>query len=232
MATGAGSAARAAWARLAGLDALERFQVVVDPRSPLGRPGWIAILVVDGTVTVAVPTEDLRAAVTRSLRAVAPEDATRPEVVRPLLPPTTDVLGPATLSYPAPGYEPADAGGEPVDGPELRAFLAGIPAADLEESGFGDDAMAGVHGSRTPTGELAAVCGHRRWPNGVAHLSVVTAPAHRRQGHGRAAAGGALRAALDAGLLPQWRARVPASQALAADLGLVRLGAQLGLAPA
>jgi RimJ/RimL family protein N-acetyltransferase len=226
------TAARAAWARLVGLDALEPLAVLVDPRSPMCRAGWIGILALDRTITVAVPTDDLREPVRSALAAVGPDDVTRPDVVRPLLPPTRSVLGPATLSYPPTGFSLDRSEATLVAADELLDFLATIALDDLDESGFVADDMDAVHGSRTASGELAAVCGYRRWPNGVAHLGIVTSPDHRRHGHARRAASATLRSALDSGLLPQWRARVPASQALAADLGLVVLGAQLGFEPA
>ena len=75
------------------------------------------------------------------------------------------------------------------------------------------------------------MCGYRRWPNDVAHLSVLAHPGHRREGHARRAAAAAIRRAIDDQLLPQWRARSPASRALARRLGLVELGAQLSLEP-
>jgi RimJ/RimL family protein N-acetyltransferase len=229
--TTAGEAPRAAWARLVGLDTLARLAVIVDPRSPICRTGWIGILALDDTVTVAVPTEALRDPVRSALAGVTPTDAARPDVVGPLLSPTRSVLGPATLSYPPLGFVPDRSSASPVPTDELRAFLATMPSDDLEESGFVADDMEAVHGSRTEHGAIASVCGYRRWPNGVAHLGILTSPDHRRRGHARQAATAALRAAIDDGLLPQWRARVAESQALAAKLGLVPLGAQLGFEP-
>ena len=223
---------RAAWARLIGLEALTALTVFVDPRSPMCRSGWIGILALDGTVTVAVPTEELREPVRLGLSGVAPSDATRPDVVRPLLPPMRSVLGPATLSYPPTQLSLHPSAASRIAAVELRDFLTTIPPEDVEESGLVAGDMEAVHGSRTSEGELASVCGYRRWPNGVAHLGILTSPDHRREGHAREAASATLAAAVEDGLLPQWRARVPASQALAADLGLVAMGAQLGFEPA
>jgi hypothetical protein len=227
-----GTPARRAWARLAGLDELRELQVVVDPASPLGRAGWIAILGLDGTVTAAVPRPELKEPVEAALAGLTADDATRPELVRPRLPATGDVLGPAWLSYPPPGYVPPALDGDvrPASPDDLASLFARVPRDDLLESSM-DELPDPVFASRTPDGEVAAACGYRTWPNGVAHISVLTDPAHRRRGHARRAAHPALTHALDAGLLPQWRARPLASQALAARLGLVRLGAQLGFQP-
>jgi len=61
---------------------------------------------------------------------------------------------------------------------------------------------------------------------------LVQASAGVADGHARRAAAAATRQAITENLLPQWRARPPASQALARSLGLIELGAQLSLQPA
>jgi hypothetical protein len=118
-----------------------------------------------------------------------------------------------------------------VSGSEVRSLFQAAPPDELDESGL-LTVTSPIFGSRSPTGALAAACGYRRWPNEVAHLCVLTHPAHRREGHGRRAAIGAIRRAIDDQLLPQWRARPRASQELARSLGLTEVGAQLSLRPA
>jgi GNAT superfamily N-acetyltransferase len=227
-----GAAARRAWARLAGLDELESMRVVVGATPPFGRPGWIAILALDGTVTAAVPRPELVEPVAAALRGVEPREATTVGVVRPLLPPTRGVLGPAGLFYPPAGFEPGRATGvDLVAAADVRSLFGVVAPDELDESGLAE-VTEPVVVSRVAGGEIAAACGYRVWPNGVAHLSVLADPRHRRQGHARRAATAAIARALDAGLLPQWRARVAASQALARSLGLVEMGGQLGLEPA
>lgn len=230
--TADGEPARRVWARLAGLDELRGLQVVVDPASGLGRAGWIAILALDGTVTASVPRAELREPVEIALAGLTLDDAIRPAVVRPRLPPTAAVLGPAWLSYPPHDFAPGEGSDhpDPLSPAELAAFLARAPRDEVLESSM-DDPLDHLFASRTATGALAAVCGYRRWANGVAHLSVLTDPTHRREGHGRRAATPAIRHAIGAGLLPQWRARPAASKALARRLGLVEMGAQLGFQP-
>lgn len=105
-----------------------------------------------------------------------------------------------------------------------------VPPDDLDESGLAE-VTDPVVVARAADGEIAAACGYRVWPNGVAHLSVLADPRHRRQGHARRAATAAIARALDERLLPQWRARPRASRALGWALGLVEMGAQLGLEP-
>jgi GNAT superfamily N-acetyltransferase len=227
-----GAAARRAWARLAGLDELEGVRVVVGATPPFGRPGWIAILALDGTVTAAVPRPELVDPVAAALAGLDPREAITPGIVRPRLPPTPAVLGPAALFYPPAGFGPGEATRiEVIAAADISSLFPVVPPDDLEESGLAE-VTAPVVVVRAAGGEIAAACGFRVWPNGVAHLSVLADPRHRRQGYARRAATAAIARALDGGLLPQWRARRPASQALARGLGLVEMGGQLGLEPA
>jgi hypothetical protein len=228
---GAG-AARRAWARLAGLAEIDGLQVVVDASSPLGRRGWIGILALDGTVTACVPRPALVRPVAAALGGLTSREATDPDVVGARLPPTRAVLGPAALFYPPAGFAAADVPGvEQVPTGDARELFRVVAADELDESGL-LEVTGPLFASRAAGGGLAAVCGYRRWPNQVAHLSVLAHPGHRREGHARRAAAAAIRRAVDEGLLPQWRARPAASQGLARRLGLVELGAQLSLEPA
>ena len=211
---------------------LEGIQVVVDAESPLARRGWIGILALAGTVTACVPRPELRAPVVAALATLEWDDVTSPEIVTARLPPTRGRLGPAALFHPPAGFRVDDARTveeAPVD--EVRSLFEEMPADELDESGL-LEAKGTLFVSRSSTGAVAAACAYRRWPNDVAHLGVVTHPAHRRQGHGRLVATGALHRAIEEGLLPQWRARPLASQALARSLGLEQMGAQLSLEPA
>ena len=211
---------------------MEGVQVVVDAASPLGRRGWIGILVIGTTVTASVPRADLERPVAEALAGLTGTDATNPDVVVPRLPPTRAMIGPAALFYPPHGFSvPELAGVDEVTRSEVEAWLEAASQDDLEESGV-DELSGTVFGSRTASGELGAVCGYRHWPNDVAHLSVLASPRHRRQGHGQRAALAAIKRAMEEELLPQWRARPLASQALARSIGLIQVGAQLGLEPA
>lgn len=80
--------------------------------------------------------------------------------------------------------------------------------------------------------EAVAVAGYQRWHGSVAHLGVAARPSRRRHGFALAAATGAVCAAIDAGLVAQWRTRIgnEASLRLAERLGFTRLGSQAAVA--
>jgi len=223
--------AKQAWASLAGVAGIDGTQVMVDATSPLCPRGWIGILSLGDGVLAAVPRDDLREMLVEALDGLAAAEATDPAVVLERLPPVAEVMGPAVLFYAdeSRGLElPADV--REVERAELDALFGSVPQDDLDESGL-TEISSPVFGARTADGDLAAACAYRHWPNGVAHLCVLTSGAHRRQGHGRAVATAAIRRAHEERLLPQWRARPPASRALARSLGLTEVGAQLNLRP-
>ena len=160
------------------------------------------------------------------------QEATRPDVVVPALPPTCATLGPAALFYPPERLSLVEVEGVvELTAEELARLFEAVTPDELDESGM-VRITSSAFGSRSAGGSLAAACGYRLWPNHVAHLAVLTHPGHRRQGHGRRAAAAAIQRAVEEELLPQWRARPAASQALALSLGLTQLGAQFSLEPA
>jgi GNAT acetyltransferase len=231
MATG-GDAARRAWAHLIGLPALAGVQVLVDRDSPLGRRGWIAILALDGSVTACVPRPDLVRPVAAGLADLTPREATSPDIVRARLPVSRAVLGPAALFYPPAGFKAHwRSGVEEACRGDVEDLITSASPDELDESGV-HEITGPLFISRASTGDVAAACGYRCWPNHVAHLSVLTHSTHRREGHARRAAETAISHAIAEHLLPQWRARPEGSRALARRLGLVELGAQLSLEPA
>lgn len=85
------------------------------------------------------------------------------------------------------------------------------------------DAVRGGHG------RVVAAAGYRAWPGRAAHVGVLTAPEARGRGLARVTGSAAVAHALAAGLLPQWRARLPASRRVAAALGFEELGFQLSI---
>lgn len=227
-----GTAALAAWAELLGLERLVGVQVIVSQDSPLCRYGWIGILGLKGTITAAVPDPDLVGVLAEALGGLSAEEAVQLEVIEPRLPATRSVVGPAHLFYPP--FEHVGINAAPVgelSRDDLNEVVGAVTPDELDESGL-LEVSGPLFGSWTPAGDLAAVSGYSRWPNGVAHLSVLTGRAHRRQGHARFASSLAILHAAHLGLLPQWRARPPGSQALAHSLGLIHHGAQLNLEPA
>lgn len=76
---------------------------------------------------------------------------------------------------------------------------------------------------------LAAVAMVEDWFGLVGHIGVLTRADRRRTGLATAVAGAAARAALDRGLVPQWRARLgnDGSQRVAHRLGFETIGVQL-----
>jgi GNAT acetyltransferase len=77
--------------------------------------------------------------------------------------------------------------------------------------------------------EIVSVCGYRVWVGALAHLSVLTHPDARNRGFAKSVGGASAAHAPANGLVPQWRARPKASQAVGRSLGFQALGAQLSL---
>jgi GNAT superfamily N-acetyltransferase len=215
--------------------------VVVSPAARLCPPGWCGIVVLGESAIATVPTAALKPLLEYALHLLPAPDMTDPHRLRAVLP-LSELLGPAALAYledPAPpgaaGHraipahpgeaEPPGAVVEvPRDDPGLAAFLAAVPPDDAGESGLAElTSAAFVTGHE---GEVTAAAGWRLWPTGVAHLGVLTDPAHRGRGLARAVAARATADALAAGLLPQWRARPLASRRVARALGFRELGSQ------
>ena len=214
--------------------------VAVAPGSALAPRHWVGIVELRGAAVATVPDEAQRDLVTRALsRPGAPR--TDPEAVRALLP-VAEVLGPATLAYAsAATFRPAPLPGRartlPVEDPRVTALLDRVRPEEAGESALAEiDSPAFVITAATGAGEahrndppVLAAAGYARWPGRVAHLSVLTEPERRGRGLARGVAGAAVAHALARGLLPQWRARPPASRAVARAVGCHELGAQLSL---
>ncbi|HEY1488439.1 MAG TPA: GNAT family N-acetyltransferase, partial [Micromonosporaceae bacterium] len=97
---------------------------------------------------------------------------------------------------------------------------------DAGEVGLGD-VHSPVFVTYAGDGALTSACGYRVWPGALAQMCVLTHPDHRGLGLAKAVASAATTHALDAGLVPQWRARPADSRAVAAALGYAYLGDQL-----
>nr|WP_306270737.1 GNAT family N-acetyltransferase [Ornithinimicrobium sp. HY1793] len=94
-----------------------------------------------------------------------------------------------------------------------------------------DSAVAEVGDDQGPEAEAAAPLagsGYVVWADRLAHMGVLTSPAARGRGYGVLAAAVGTNAALDAGLIPQWRARWDneASKRMAQVLGYELVGSQ------
>ena len=220
---------RAMWATLAGADQFPEagMRVVCSPSSEICPKGWAGIVAIHEGVLATVPSESHVEALTRVMRDVEPTGdwsvvfATAPET-----------RGPANLAYtdglttPRPGgagevelLAPADSA--------VRAFVARVPVTDREE--------ANVEASTSPLacvrdgGAVVAAAGYRVWLDDVAHLSVLVDPAHRGRGVATLVAYAAVERACARGLVAQWRARPPASRAVARKLGFVEVGQQISV---
>lgn len=178
--------------------------------------------------TDPLPTPDRDGAGSLPIAALAA--ASSPAVV--------DSLGPAELAYLSPGdfqsygdERPEDPvhpapGVEWAGADEVAALLAAADPAEASESGLEGLPRAAVIRS---DGRIVAAAGYERWPARTAHLCVLTHPGHRGRSHSTRVAAVATADALAAGLLPQWRARVPASLRVADKLGYRVLGRQRSL---
>ncbi|MFE9423279.1 GNAT family N-acetyltransferase [Kitasatospora sp. NPDC006697] len=188
--------------------------------------GWAGVVEVAGSVIASAPDERVARMVREGLAkaGVAELGAVFPEA---------RVLGPVALAY--------------LDEAEFRPVAAGewaveqLPGSDpalrrLEEAAGEDDTQeAGLFEIGSPAfvvrvdGEVVAAAGYQVWAGRGAHLSVLTAPAWRGRGLVRVTGTAATAHALGAGLLPQWRARVPASRRAAVALGYREIGSQLAI---
>ncbi|WP_345181947.1 GNAT family N-acetyltransferase [Streptomyces lavendulae] len=146
--------------------------------------------------------------------------------------PVLDVLGPASLFYLGrdgflPVHEGAGVEQLPIGDGGLSALLARAGEEEAGESGLEDISSPAFCLRRGD--EVVAAAGYQSWPRSVAHLSVLVAPHCRGRRLARAVASAAVAHALDARLLPQWRARLYPSQCVAVALGFRELGAQLSV---
>ncbi|MFF5225796.1 GNAT family N-acetyltransferase [Dactylosporangium sp. NPDC000521] len=229
--------ARLVWAALAGAPvtfASSGLDVAVSASSSLCPPGWVGVVALGGAAVATAPDDGAAGLVRRALGGLPVSALTDPVAVSGRLP-VGAVLGPATLAFcDAARFRGAGAGagagavaavGAADDG--VRGLLARVPAADAGEAGLDEITSLAFVVRAGP--DVVAAAGYRVWEGAVAHVSVLTAPAERGRGLARLAAGAAVAAALEAGLLPQWRARPEASRRVARALGFVELGSQLSI---
>ncbi|MFD0259114.1 GNAT family N-acetyltransferase [Kitasatospora indigofera] len=228
--------ARGLWQELASVPVSfappDGTSVVVSPGSRMCPSGWVGLVVLGNAAIVTTPDEDTAGRVRDALAGLPVGALADAQAVRGVLP-VARVLGPAALAYvSADGFRPVVA-----SGPTVEQVPAGHPdLRRLEELAGADDAgEADLGGITSPAfviregREVVAAAGYRPWPGRTAHVGVLTAPARRGRGLARVAGSGAVAHALAAGLLPQWRARVPASRRVALALGFRELGAQLSV---
>lgn len=206
--------------------------VVVSSGSRLCPPGWVGVVRLGDSALITAPNESIRVAVSEAVADIDTVELTDPDRWRQRVR-VADVLGPAFLDYLSPNdFTPmntARVAAVSADSTDLAGLLARVEPTDADESGLAsiDSQAFVVHGPASS--EAIAAAGYSRVHGVAAHLCVLTDPAHRGRGLAGAAASAAVEHALAAGLLPQWRARIPASLAVAQRLGFSRLGRQLSL---
>jgi GNAT superfamily N-acetyltransferase len=205
--------------------------VVTSPGSGLCPPSWAGIVMLGDAAVATVPTEGAAQVFRRALAAVPTGSLARPEAIKAVLP-VTEVLGPATLAYIArDGFRPAsahDAVEHLAPGHrDLRELVRSAGPKDADESGM-EEITSPAFVVREGT-DVVAAAGYRAWPAATAHVCVLTAPQWRGRQLARQTASAAVAHALAAGLLPQWRARPPASRQVARALGFRELGSQLSV---
>ncbi|GAA1411908.1 hypothetical protein GCM10009639_63810 [Kitasatospora putterlickiae] len=229
--------ARGLWRDLASVPVVfgeeGEVRVVAAPGSRFCPPGWVGVVLLGGATVVTAPTEADADRVREAVAGVPAADLADASVLARTLP-IGRVIGPAALAYVSEAaFRPVAPGGLsverlPAGHPELTALERAAGQADADEAGL-DEITSPAFVVRLD-GRVAAAAGYRDWPARTAHLAVLTAPGRRGRGLARLTGSAAVRHALAQDLLPQWRARVPASRSVAAALGFADLGSQVSVA--
>ncbi len=199
------------------------------PEEDPARAGRVGVVTLGDSTCVSLPPAAparLRDLERRDMDA----DLTDPAVVARVIGPVEAFIGPATLAFLDPtafrATDDPQVASVPVAHQSVRHLAAACGPQDTEESGLlGVESPVAVCQA---AGRVVAASGYQVWHGRLAHLSVLVDPAHRGRGLGAAVAAGAVNHALDAGLVPQWRARCTllASRRIARSLGFVELGRQ------
>jgi len=105
------------------------------------------------------------------------------------------------------------------DSAAYSALAAALDSKEVEDSGVSSEAFPAFGAFSDQI--LCAVASYEIWETSIAHITVATHPNYRRRGFAKAAVGALATAALDQGLILQWRAVAwnKNSLALARDLG-------------
>jgi hypothetical protein len=232
--------ARSLWQELAtgpvAFGARGEVNVVVSPGSHMCPRGWLGIVVLGDAAIVSVPDDAHAEAARAGLTRLPLTDIADPERLGSVLP-VAEFLGPAALAYLSPEqFRPAGNGQSaavveqlPAGHADLLGLRETAGEADWDEAGLDEITSAAFVVRDEVGGMVVASAGYRLWPGGTAHISVLTDPAHRGRRLARMTGAAASRHALEAGLLPQWRARIPASRRVAAAIGFRELGRQLSV---
>ncbi|MGI5138190.1 GNAT family N-acetyltransferase [Streptomyces sp. CA-106110] len=224
------------WQELASVpipfDAAGEVSVVLSPGSRIGPHGWVGIVLLGGAAIVTAPSEETAGRIRRVFAELPDDKLTDPEEIGKVLP-IGEVLGPFALAYVTnDGFRAA----APPAGLRVEEVPGYFDLGDLEQVAGPEDALeAGLDELSSPAfvvrvdGQVVAAAVYYEWPDGVASVSVLTAPAWRRKGLSRATGSAAVKHALAQGMLPQWRTRSAAAKKVALGLGFTELGTHLSV---
>ena len=220
---------RGVWAALAGADAFPETgsHVVVNAASEMCPPGWCGVVALGDGILATAPDDERRARVAARLARLAVTDSWASafgDVV--------ETRGPARLAYIDLHVFPDE--DEPpftevcsVRDEAVAVFVAGVPDDERLDASI-EDCTSPLACVRRD-GAIVAAAGYRVWRDEFAHISVLVASSHRGEGLATTVGRDVTRSALEHGLVPQWRARVPASQTVARKLGYVDVGQQISV---
>jgi hypothetical protein len=219
---------RGVWAALAGADVFPvGSHVVVNATSEICPPGWCGVVAVGDGMLATAPDDARHARLRARLDTLAVTDDWSAAFGD-----RTDVRGPARLAYIDLHVFPDE--DEPprtevvsVHDDAIAPFVAGVPEDERLDASI-EDCTSPLACVRLD-GVIVAAAGYRVWRDTLAHISVLVATGHRGEGLATTVGRDVTRAALEHGLVPQWRARVPASQAVARKLGYVDVGQQISI---
>lgn len=205
--------------------------IAASPGSRLCPPSWAGIVQLGDAAIVTAPGEAQAGLLRQALEQVPVASLVCSSELRARVA-VTDVLGPAALAYLSrddfrPGLDGAGITSLPPGHGDIRRLVESVGSDDAGESGI-EEIDSPVFVVRDGS-EILAAAGYELWPSSTAHLCVLTVPQRRGRGLARQVASAAVAHALDADLLPQWRARPPASRRVAAALGFRAMGGQLSV---
>jgi GNAT superfamily N-acetyltransferase len=190
---------------------------------------WVGVVALGDSTCVSLPPS-APARLLDLQRRDPDADLTDPAAVARVIGPVEAFLGPAVLAFLDPTA--VDIGDDPrvtsvpAGHESVQHLAAACGPQDAQESGIlAVDSSLAVW---PVAGRVVAASGYQVWHGQLGHLSVLVDPAFRGRGLGTAVAGRAVGQVVDAGLVPQWRARTTlvASRQIARTLGFVELGRQ------
>jgi GNAT superfamily N-acetyltransferase len=141
--------------------------------------------------------------------------------------PLSRAIGPAPLAYAdAATLRPLPTAGTRLlttaDEAAYDTLFAACDPVEWAHGGSAFDVLPLV--GRFAAGELVTLAGYERWGEQIAHIAVITHPAHRRRGYGADAVSLLAETVIARGMIAQYRT-------LRANTAAVQLGASLGFAP-